>query len=317
MEPTATRPGAATARAHADGAAAAALGTAVGADAEAAAAASPTPGNAREAVDPRSGASAAAPRPTETPAVRPGSGAMFDRIARRYDLLNRVLSLGLDRRWRRLTVAALELRSGRRVLDLATGTGDLALAMLRGCAGASVVGLDPSPAMLAIARDKASRRGVRVETTETATETGPEAGGLALGVGEAEHLPFADRVFDAVAIAFGLRNVPNRERALREMARVTRPGGRIAVLELGEPRGPLLGRVARLHIHVIVPRLGALLSGAREYRYLEKSIAAFPPPDEVARMMERSGIEPLEARPLTFGVCHLFVGRVRPQGAAC
>jgi demethylmenaquinone methyltransferase / 2-methoxy-6-polyprenyl-1,4-benzoquinol methylase len=278
-------------------------------------------GSSSRSIDPRASASSAAPLPTESPAVRPGSGAMFDRIARRYDLLNRVLSLGLDRRWRRLTVAALELRSGRRVLDLATGTGDLALAMLRGCAGASVVGLDPSPAMLAIARDKASRRGIRVETIETAAETaaatGPEAGGLALGVGEAEHLPFADRVFDAVAIAFGLRNVPDREGALREMARVTRPGGRIAVLELGEPRGPLLGRLARLHIHLIVPRLGALLSGAREYRYLEKSIAAFPPPDEVARMMERSGIEPLKARPLTFGVCYLFVGRVRPEDAPC
>jgi len=236
-------------------------------------------------------------------AVQPGSGAMFDRIARRYDLLNRVLSLGLDQRWRRLTVAALELRPGHRVLDLATGTGDLAFAMLRSCPEASVVGLDPSPAMLGRAREK------------QASQTG-SASRIELGVGVAEHLPFADGAFDAVAIAFGLRNVPDRERGLREMARVTRPGGRIAILELGEPRGPIMGRLARLHIHVLVPRLGALLSGAREYRYLERSIAAFPPPEQVTAMMERSGIEPLEARPLTFGACYLFVGRVRGGGGS-
>jgi demethylmenaquinone methyltransferase / 2-methoxy-6-polyprenyl-1,4-benzoquinol methylase len=112
--------------------------------------------------------------------------------------------------------------------------------------------------------------------------------------------------------------VPDRERALREMARVTRPGGRIAILELGEPRGPVLVRLARLHIHVILPRIGALLSGSREYRYLEKSIAAFPPPEQVMAMMERSGIEPLEARGLTFGACYLFVGRVlAAEEAAC
>ncbi|HTE51591.1 MAG TPA: ubiquinone/menaquinone biosynthesis methyltransferase [Kofleriaceae bacterium] len=226
------------------------------------------------------------------PAVRPGSGAMFDRIARRYDLLNRVLSLGLDQRWRRSTVAALRLEPGHRALDLATGTGDLALAMLRRCPEATVVGLDPSAEMLARAREKlGGERGRR------------------LGVGVAEALPFADGSFDALAIAFGLRNVPDRERALREMARVTRPGGVVAILELGEPRGRVLGRLAWFHVHVVVPRVGALLSGAREYRYLEKSIAAFPPPDDVLAMMRRSGLEDVEARPLSFGVCHLFLGR--------
>lgn len=227
---------------------------------------------------------------TEPPAVRPGSGRMFDRIARRYDLLNRVLSLGLDQRWRRLTMRALDLRPGQRVLDLATGTGDLAIAILRGCPGVEVVGLDPSAAMLARAREKQGARGA-----------------LALGV--AEDLPFADGAFDALTIAFGLRNVPDRERALREMARVIRPGGVVAILELGEPRGRVLGRLAWIHVHVVVPRVGALLSGAREYRYLERSIAAFPPPDQVLAMMRRSGLDEVEARPLHFGVCTLFVGR--------
>jgi len=225
-----------------------------------------------------------------TASVAPGSGAMFDRIARRYDLLNRVLSLGLDRRWRRKAAAALELGDRARVLDLACGTGDLALAILARHPDARVTGVDPSHAMLDIAGDKATRRGVA----------------LALEVGIAEELPFDDAAFDGVSIAFGLRNVPDRERALREMARVVRPGGRVVVLELGEPRGRLLGPIARFHIHRVVPRLGALLSGAREYRYLEKSIAAFPPPDQVADMMRRAGLMPHEPRPLTFGACHLF-----------
>lgn len=231
--------------------------------------------------------------------VAPGSGAMFDRIARRYDLLNRVLSLGMDGRWRRKAAAALALPARARVLDLACGTGDLSLAILRRHPDATVTGVDPSRAMLDLAKGKAARRGCQ----------------LALEVGVAEELPFADAAFDGVSIAFGLRNVPDRERALREMARVTRPGGRVVVLELGEPRGRLLGPIARFHIHRVVPRLGALLSGAREYRYLERSIAAFPPPEEVADMMTRAGLAPREPQPLAFGACHLFTAERR--GASC
>lgn len=237
-----------------------------------------------------------------TPAIRPGSGAMFDRIARRYDMLNRVLSLGMDRRWRRRTAQALALEhadgADARVLDLATGTGDLALAILRRWPRARVVGLDPSPAMLDLARDKGERRGLGEQ--------------LSFGQGVAEELSFDDGSFEAVTIAFGLRNVPDRERALAEMARVTRAGGRVCVLELGEPTGRVLGPLARFHVHRVVPRLGALLSGAREYRYLERSIAAFPPPHVVMDMMARSGLEPLDVQRLGFGACHLFVGKRRP-----
>jgi demethylmenaquinone methyltransferase/2-methoxy-6-polyprenyl-1,4-benzoquinol methylase len=231
-----------------------------------------------------------------TSTVAPGSGAMFDRIARRYDLLNRILSLGLDRRWRRKAAAALELGADARVLDLACGTGDLALEIARRHPDAEVTGLDPSRGMLDIAAGKAARRGAR----------------LALEVGIAEALPFADATFDGVSIAFGLRNVPDRERGLAEMARVTRPGGRVVVLELGEPRGRLLGPIARFHIHRVVPRLGALLSGAREYRYLERSIAAFPPPEEVTAMMRRAGMAPDEPVPLVFGACHIFAAEKKP-----
>jgi len=241
----------------------------------------------------RNAAPNAAPVAAPPTEVRPGSGAMFDRIAHRYDLLNRVLSLGIDQRWRRRTVRALELGARPVVLDLATGTGDLAAAILARHPDSTIIGVDPSQGMLDIAERKFAKRGLseRVE----------------LRLGDAEAIPLADASVDAVTIAFGLRNVPDRQLGLCEMARVVRPGGRIAVLELGQPRGRVLGPLARFHIHRVVPRLGALLSGAREYRYLERSIAAFPPPEEVEVMIRQAGLEPLATRPLTLGACTLFV----------
>jgi demethylmenaquinone methyltransferase / 2-methoxy-6-polyprenyl-1,4-benzoquinol methylase len=235
---------------------------------------------------------------------KPGSGEMFDGIAPRYDLLNRLMSLGLDRRWRRKTVAALGLDEGApgqapgrvpgRVLDLATGTADLAISVARRHAGVQVVGVDPSAGMLAIGRDKIARAGL--------------AERVSLATGDAQELGFEDDAFDGVCMGFGIRNVPDRSRALAEMARVTRPGGRIAILELSEPRRGVMGRLARFHIRVLVPRMGALLSGSREYRYLQESIAAFPPADEFAQMMREAGIEVLAVHGLSFGACHLYVG---------
>jgi len=231
-------------------------------------------------------------------AVQPGSGAMFDQIAPRYDLLNRLMSFGADGRWRRRTVRALALGDEpTRVLDLATGTGDLALAIARRHPQATVVGTDPSPGMLEVGRRKAARRGLadRVELHE----------------GDAQAIDAPDASFDGVTIAFGIRNVPDRARALAEMARVVRPGGRVCVLELSEPRRGLIAPFARLHVHHIVPRLGAWLSGAREYRYLQRSIEAFPPPAEFAAMMEAAGLEIVEVRAMSFGACQLFVAARR------
>jgi demethylmenaquinone methyltransferase/2-methoxy-6-polyprenyl-1,4-benzoquinol methylase len=237
------------------------------------------------------------------PAAAFGSGAMFDRIAARYDTLNRILSLGIDRRWRRLAVRALALPPAARVLDLATGTADVALEVLRQHPDARVLGLDPSLQMLAIGRSKVRRAG-REKSAE-------------LLFGDAQDLPYADRSFDGVTIAFGIRNVPDRARALAEMARVTRRDGRIAILELMEPRAGLLAPLARGFVRSLVPRLGALLSGAPEYRYLQRSMAAFPAPDAFAEAMRRAGLEPLEVRPLTLGVVCLFVARpARPPGDA-
>lgn len=226
-----------------------------------------------------------------------GSGAMFDRIAERYDLLNRIISLGIDQRWRRLTCAALELPEGGRALDLATGTADLALLIARTYPSASVVGVDPSDKMLEQGRLKVSAQGL-AERIELVT-------------GDAQALAFEDNHFDATSIAFGIRNVPDRLQGLREMARVTKPSGRVAILELSEPRKGLLGPVARFHVHTVVPWVGGLLSGAKEYRYLQRSIAAFPPPETFASLMAEAGLEVLRVQPLTFGVAHLYVGRPR------
>jgi demethylmenaquinone methyltransferase/2-methoxy-6-polyprenyl-1,4-benzoquinol methylase len=231
---------------------------------------------------------------SETTALaKEGSGAMFDGIAARYDLVNRVISLGIDQSWRRKTVAALGLAPGHRVLDLATGTADLAIQVARTEPSVHVVGLDPSSKMLDVGREKVTRA-----TLEARVE---------LVQGDAQALPFEAKSFDSVCIAFGIRNVPDRAQALREMARVTRPGGRIAILELSEPRSGLLGALARFHIHTVVPYVGALLSGVKEYQYLQRSIAAFPPADEFATLMKTSNLDVIGVHALTFGVCHLYV----------
>lgn len=228
---------------------------------------------------------------------REGSGAMFDAIAGRYDLLNRIISLGVDQRWRRETVRALNLPANARVLDLATGTADLAILTARTHADATLTGLDPSRNMLAVGAEKLKSLGLD--------------GRVTLVEGEAERLPFEAQSFDGITMAFGIRNVVDRPAALREMARVTRPGGRVCILELAEPRGGPLAAAARFHIHTVVPWLGALLSGAKEYRYLQRSIAAFPPADRFADLLRDAGHDVLAVRPMTFGVVTLYVSTPR------
>jgi demethylmenaquinone methyltransferase/2-methoxy-6-polyprenyl-1,4-benzoquinol methylase len=225
---------------------------------------------------------------------------MFDAIAGRYDLLNRILSLGLDQRWRARLIDAIAPRPGHRILDLATGTGDVALMLAGLHPEVTVVGLDPSGGMLDVARGKARRLGVH--------------GQVELVQGDAERLPFEDDAFDGCMMAFGIRNVPDRPAALREMARVVRPGGRVAILELSEPRSGLLGPLARFHVHRVVPAVGAALSGAREYGYLQASIAAFPPPEEFSALMNASGLDVLSVLPMTFGAACLYVASPSPAG---
>jgi demethylmenaquinone methyltransferase/2-methoxy-6-polyprenyl-1,4-benzoquinol methylase len=230
-----------------------------------------------------------------TEGARPGSGEMFDAIAPRYDLLNRLISLGMDQGWRRRTVAAMNLAPGKTALDLATGTGDLAIMIAERNPEATVLATDPSRGMLDVAVEKTRRFEGRVR----------------LAVGDAQAIDLPDQSVDAVSIAFGIRNVPDRPKALREMARVTKDGGRIAILELSEPqRGPLAA-LARFHIHTLVPRIGGALSGSAEYAYLQRSIAAFPPPDLFAATMGECGLKVLEVSPMSFGAVCLFVATPR------
>jgi len=227
----------------------------------------------------------------EPTGVRPGSGEMFDSIAPRYDLLNRLISLGLDQGWRRRTVAALSLGPGKTALDLATGTGDLALMIARTHPEATVIATDPSRGMLDVAVEKGRPLGER----------------LRFVVGDAQAIDLPDQSVDAVSMAFGIRNVEDRPRALREMARVTRDGGRISILELSEPKRGVLAGLARFHIHQVVPLIGGALSGSAEYAYLQRSIAAFPAPDVFAETMSASGLRVLEVAPMSFGAVCLFV----------
>jgi len=213
--------------------------------------------------------------------------AMFDRIAPVYDLMNRAMTGGLDRRWRRLTAEAV-VRPGDRVLDACCGTGDLALAAAH--AGGRVTGLDFSERMLARARRKSSA----VEWVQ----------------GDMLELPFADASFNAVTIGFGVRNVAELDAGLAELARVLVPGGRIGCLEITRPQG-LLRPFFRLWFDVLVPLAGKLLPGGAAYTYLPASVQRFPGPEGLAEAMRRAGFAAVSWRLLGGGIVALHVGEAR------
>jgi demethylmenaquinone methyltransferase / 2-methoxy-6-polyprenyl-1,4-benzoquinol methylase len=216
--------------------------------------------------------------------------AMFDAIAPRYDVLNRVLSARVDVAWRRQAVRALQLKPGDAVLDLATGTADLLLEELRAGAVRSV-GADLSFGMLRLAGPKIVGHG----RTERVCQ------------GDAERLPFADGAFDGASIAFGIRNVLDRAQGLREMRRVVKPGGRVVVLEFHDTTG-LVGSAFRVYFNHILPKIGALVSSREAYSYLPKSVANFESPAAFVDLMRTSGLRDVASRPLTFGIAWLHVG---------
>jgi demethylmenaquinone methyltransferase/2-methoxy-6-polyprenyl-1,4-benzoquinol methylase len=221
---------------------------------------------------------------------------MFDRIAGRYDTLNRLISLGIDARWRDRVVRTVVAHGATSVLDVATGTADLAIAMA--AAGIpDVVGVDLSPGMLAVGREKVARTGL----------------GVRLELADAAALPFEDASFDAITVAFGVRNFEDLGKGLRELVRVLRPGGLIAVLELSTPTAPLLRAAHRFYTMQILPRVGALVSGeGAAYRYLPASVAAFPDPPAFREALVAAGAERPRTLPLTFGVASLHLA-TRPR----
>lgn len=217
---------------------------------------------------------------------------MFDEIARRYDLLNALMSLGRHRAWRRRAVEALLARGGRDFLDIGCGTGDVALAVLRQAPAARMTGIDLSTAMLGIAEAKTRAAGVNDRAVYR--------------IGDATAMTFPDRSFDGIVMAFCLRNIADRAAAFGEMRRVLRPGGTVAVLELTKPAGRLAGLAHRLYTRRLVPLLGALLSRGSAYRYLADSIDHFPPPPAITAALAGAGFVQARHEPLTAGFVTLF-----------
>lgn len=223
---------------------------------------------------------------------------MFSRIAARYDLLNRVLSFRQDVRWRRCAAEVANVRPGQRVLDVATGTGDLAFELARrvGPSG-QVVGVDFVDAMLQIARSKAARR--------------PEGAWCVFEQANALSLPYADGTFHAATIAFALRNVADVHKCLSEMRRVVVPGGRVVCLELSKPVWPVFRQVYWFYFHRIVPVIGRVTQGVDgPYRYLPESVARFPDQDGLAEIMRGAGLRDVAYRNLSGGIAAVHYGTV-------
>jgi demethylmenaquinone methyltransferase / 2-methoxy-6-polyprenyl-1,4-benzoquinol methylase len=221
---------------------------------------------------------------------------MFSQIAPRYDATNDVLSMGVHRLWRRVAVRKSGAKPGDSVLDCATGTGDLALAFKRAVGPGEVIGTDFNAQMLSFAPKKAADAGLDV-TFEVA---------------DAMKLPYADARFTVASISFGIRNVDDPKACVAELARVVKPGGRVVVLEFGQPKG-LFGAFFRFYAKHVMPLLGQLLTGSRAaYEYLPRTMAAFPAGERFTSMMSETGkYAKTDAHPLLWGLAYVYVGTVK------
>ena len=218
---------------------------------------------------------------------------MFDAIAPRYDLLNHVLSAGLDTRWRARAIDELGLRPGARILDLCTGTGDLAVAALRAQPAASVIGVDFAGEMLRLASLKMASLGLA---------------SVRLVRGDGTRIPLGDATCDAATIGFGIRNVVDPGAALGELARVLRPGGRLAILEFGQPRVPGIRTLYAWYFRYLLPLVGKLVSKHQSaYSYLPASVGTFPSAKDFAATIAATGFSQVRAVPLTFGIVYLYI----------
>ncbi|MBQ6161268.1 MAG: bifunctional demethylmenaquinone methyltransferase/2-methoxy-6-polyprenyl-1,4-benzoquinol methylase UbiE [Prevotella sp.] len=217
---------------------------------------------------------------------------MFDDIAPTYDKLNHILSLNVDKGWRRKAVRRIVATRPKHVLDVACGTGDFAIALSQ--AGVEkVTGVDISQGMLDVGNAKVKALGLNIE----------------MHVDDCEHLGIEDNTFDAVSVAFGVRNFEHLQRGLNDMQRVLRPGGLVCIVELSVPSNTLLRWAYKLYFLHILPFVGGLVSGNRNaYRYLPESVLRFPKPDEVCRMLKEAGFRDVEAKAFTFGLCRMFTG---------
>jgi demethylmenaquinone methyltransferase/2-methoxy-6-polyprenyl-1,4-benzoquinol methylase len=223
---------------------------------------------------------------------------MFDQVAPRYDRANQILSLGVHHRWRKRLVRESGAKAGMNVLDCATGTGDLAFAFKRVVGNSGhVSGLDFSPRMVSLAKTKPEHNTLPVDFM----------------IGDVLALPFPDGTFEIASIAFGIRNVDDPVAGLKEMARVVRSGGRVAVLEFGQPDGATFSRIYRWYSNRVIPTIGGWITGTpASYRYLTESSAAFPAGDRFVELMEKAGsFSSIAVTPLTFKIAYIYIGTVR------
>lgn len=219
--------------------------------------------------------------------------AMFDNIAPAYDFMNRAMTLGIDRCWRRKVVRMAAAADPHEILDVATGTGDLAVALARRSPAARVTGIDLSEGMLAVGREKIAKAGLDDRIT--------------LMQADCLALPFPDNSFDVVTVAFGVRNFEHLDRGYAEMARVLRPGGCLIVLELSVPTSPLIRPLYRFYTRCIIPAVGRMVSSdTRAYSYLPESIAAMPQGEKMLSLMSDAGLSTPSLRRLTFGVSTIY-----------
>lgn len=220
---------------------------------------------------------------------------MFNNIALRYDFLNRLLSLGIDKGWRKKAIALIRKKEQLYLMDIATGTGDLAIELMQKHPDARVIGLDLAPQMLEIGKQKAEKK--KLSEAITFVE------------GDAENLPFEDNTFDAITVAFGVRNFERPEKGLKEMNRVLKPGGQLIILEFSKTRSKLFNGLFNFYFKYILPQIGRLISkDARAYQYLYDSVQAFPSGDAFIDLLKESGYQSNRWIPLTFGVCSIYYG---------
>lgn len=220
---------------------------------------------------------------------------MFDNIAPKYDLLNHTLSMSIDRLWRRRVVKVVRRAKPRRILDVATGTGDLAIAMARRIDGVQVLAVDLSEGMLDVARRKVEARGLD--------------GRIVLDRADAEHLDIAAASVDVATVAFGVRNFGDLAAGLRELARALKPGGKVVILEFSRPANPVFRTLYEFYSYRILPRIGGLISrDRRAYEYLPASVGEFPGPAEFLKILEAAGFRNCKARSQSFGIAQIYVG---------
>ena len=220
---------------------------------------------------------------------------MFDNIAPTYDKINHIMSLNIDRMWRRRVMRIVRRSKAKKIMDVATGTGDLAIAMAKRVDRTQILGVDLSEEMLAVARQKVQKQGLDER--------------IMLVKGDAEDLSMvADGTIDAVTVAFGVRNFENIERGLREMWRTIKEGGKLVVLEFSTPKNRVVRWVYSQYFHRLVPRIGGLISkDKRAYVYLPESVDEFPTPERFSEMLKEAGFKSVKRRSQSFGIAHIYV----------